>query len=44
MFICVGAVGLKKDRPTANLTIDHTAGPIGTSALLPCLRLDAGFR
>ena len=43
MFICVGAAGLKKDRLAANLSIGHTAVPIDTSALLPCLRLGAGF-
>ena len=39
----IGTVGLKKDRPTANLANAHVAGPIDTSALLPCLRLGAGF-
>ena len=39
----VGPVGLKKDRPTENLANGHITGPIDTSALLPCLRLGAGF-
>ena len=39
----IGPVGLKKDRPTENLASGHITGPIDTSALLPCLRLGAGF-
>ena len=39
----LGPVGLKKDRPTDNLADGHITVPIDTSALLPCLRLGAGF-